>query len=780
MDFISRLIRRWNNPNAYINIFTWKDSNKGQIHDVYFKAVKENIDQIERTIKELNKRGTAVGYCINPLKSNKRSEENVDRITQIFVDVDGGMIEENFEKTYMEISRLGMEPYYVAGSGSGYHFNFDVDLPATSIHLIKNFIKHLNTINKNVDLKVSNISRIQRLPKTKNFKHNQKGDEVKVLHFEEEINQDKTNKNTDVLNSFTKETKEVKKIDTDNAKEVAEHLAKKDVFFTELLKDEAAMLYLSKKDGIGKNDNLFKNLAIFDFNTDEKYHDEIVAFVELCGHIEQEYDGWLRKASSLEINYDEIRNWINDNNLEPLKPLIREQMNFETNFLDRWKFAYMEGREGDYRYLAYDTKKDYFSYHTLSKLKEMIHIKSRAQNVFFEEAFGLIFMDEWGKMSLGQKENMIRSKIWEKIFYAQKLPDIYDVGSKPVKDRFFEDGGKVYFNEYKPGLYEYYFVEKEVYKFPNIKLLILHLCGGDEKGYQFVIKYLAFVLQNPTEKLPSSILFYGTSGIGKGRLRHWILNNIWGENNIKEIDQGSLEQIWGDYLVGARWVIANEIVFNPKSQTKISQKVKNHSTDPRITVNLKGRDQQDIANFSHWLFFADQEHPLKIEEQDRRFTVFKQPRPINKDITNNLGKDETLHNELKDFVSYLRTVDVKFQDVQMPYENDSRKELISMNKDTVDQFLEELWEHENFQQFMHDNCLQYNSKTYEQIVITGEFHTLYRTWCTKNGLDHPYQMVRFGQILKVRYNIESARSKKLEPTHKKFFYLKDIMEAKKK
>lgn len=773
-SYFEKVVKRFG-QNSYINIFGWKDTSSGSLKSKSYLCTPDNIQPILKSIKNFNNKGTGVGYCINPLISANRDDGNVSKILTVPIDIDQNPTQEEAEQIAQELINLGLYANYFSQTGHGYHIILDVELKTEDWKYVKNFLTFLkNNVSEKVDAKIFNPSRIIRAPETFHWKDGKK--EVKIIFEDAVIREDKIKSNSDIIRTFT--GAEEKKKAPENKEELSKELNRPDIFFTELLGSESLWNYLANKSSIEKNDKLLKNLAAFDTQTDGIYSDKIKDFIEKIDHVYEEYEGWLNKE--IEVNYEELRNWINDYDLEALKPFIREQLTKDSNFINEFQFCYVESVAGAARYLIFHIKEKYWSFHTKSQALEFLFLRANQKSIDLATLFGLIYIEGWEDFKISKKQGMITERIYTYLYDNQKINQIYDIGYLPQREKFFVRNEKLFFNIYKPGPLEFYKGEKslEEYKFPFVKKLLEHLYGSQgEEALNFAFKWYAYIKQNPGHKLPTSLIVKSTPGAGKGRLKQWIIGGIWGHWNISEIDQTNLDNVWGDYLLNKRWIFCNEIKLNSKTNPRVYARIKQQSCDEEFEIQQKNRAVETFYNQTHWNFFTNEDDFMVIEDEDRRFVIYDQPKKIPKNIVNKLSPELNpgyLEEELKEFSGYLDKLKVAFVDVDSAIATKIKNDLQNNNKDTIDNFFEEMKEYGNIEDFANVFSLLIAQKVKESFILTSDFHRLYLDWCFKNNMKFQKSLKGFAMVMKSRYKLESNQDRSIEVTNRRFYWIEDI------
>jgi len=780
--FISYLLNR-KEQDEYIDIVFWNDAKKrDNVFDHYYQI--ENSEQIEKLILKRNEQQRyAAGYMLNPLHTPKRLSENVNRILNVAIDIDGGNEQDKYVRVKAELERLGIKTVLEDKSQNGFHFIIPIEAEKEFSMKVERFLKGLKeNIHEDVDTINFDPARFFRLPETLNNKQ-EPPVLLETIYFNTNISPEEISSNTSAILRYAEEIKlksDAFESIISQGMEFEEHEA--DVFFDTILNDKKLMKYIAEKDGIEKNNVLFKNLSIY-LKSHKEMEEQIYEFVEMSGHTKAEFYGWVKKDMFI-VNYAELKNWVFDYELDDLKPLIKEQLKNKLKFLENYKVIYITSAK-DHRYMLYDLRSGHFTLNREGQLVEAVKYISSKENIDLYEELNINIFDEETGQVLGQKKlmNRILEKLLRLFDETDLLIPVYDFGYKPCNDMFFEDFGKRYFNTYNPGPLEFYEEKKDKYEFPYVERLLKHLTTS-KLGYEYFNKWLAFILINPLTKLPSSIIFKGTQGTGKGRLREWILPAIWGNNNIEEINDTNLKNIWGDYIKCNRFVVANEINLMDSNSNSAYKRIKEYSTDKEVSIQQKGKPIEKIHNYTHWIFFSDQEMPIKLDGEDRRHTVFHQETPISPDIVMKLSPEINpgyLEQEMREYVSYLRSLNPKFDDVYKFLPTKEKSELIGMSKDTIDAFMEELRNYKDIKSFAEDygSILAFNvDADFSEVIPTKDLYDLYITWCLKNHYKFQKTQISFGMSLSKVFKINSIR-KQIKGISKSVYIVTQILEGNK-
>ena len=729
---LQQIIRRhWEtNGDSFLEVFAGDDRKSGKppISNFFNLSITKE-DKIQKECNKVNIGGYGVFLNINPLTKPKRIKSNVKKILYAFIDLDDAVEEHNILiKDFLKSK--GITYSYNAKSGQGYHFLVPVDLDSIHEAKIKGFLNYLkeNCTNK-VDLATADLGRLMRFP---NSNHNKSDKEIalKTLHNHmptaEEIKI-----NSDLLLEYQLEQKKgVKDLHYTNT------IQREDMFFCTVLSSYSKypQYYKMLDSSKDRNGNFIKNLGIF-IKNNLSYESDAITFLDGWEKSRNKaLGGWIKKAkdNNYSVNYAELFKWAKDNNLEEWTDLLSIQL--KESFLDRYEFYYLEDEKKENAYLMYYPDKNYYVCKAFNDILTNIYYDCIESGIDLEaelNAEGL--MDGYEDKSFKDRMNILKGLINSKIHQEKRIKLVFNINYEPTDEKFIYMDNKKFFNTYnKTELWDYNKKDSK-FQFKHIKELIMNLCGNDELSYNYFNNWLGWIIKNPTEKLPTAIIFQGMQGSGKGTLKNLVLDRIFG-NNCQEINQTQLESSFNEYLMGKQIIMANEVMHNENRQT-LPNVLKNLVTDEYITISRKFRKEIVARNYTHWIFCTNNDNPLKIDEDDRRYNVF-----YSKKLRKGFGTEIriNLDYELKEYISYLKSLVIDFTDVSEPIMTEAKKEVIELNKDSVEKFRESLQQYDSILTayidiFGHDSYFKIfnNFGDGHRYVSTENFFLLYQQYCDK-------------------------------------------------
>ncbi len=177
-----------------------------------------------------------------------------------------------------------------------------------------------------------------------------------------------------------------------------------------------------------------------------------------------------------------------------------------------------------------------------------------------------------------------------------------------------EEGCKT-FNTWRGFTHEKYAGKHDQEGLDFILSFIYSLCNHDDTIYDYVIKWIANILQHPREK-QTVLVFISEQGVGKGRL-FAMLEKIIGHCILIE----NTANLFGDFnsLTVNKLLVAIDEAQNGSRMDH--NRFKHLITEDTIAVNEKHKVQYTTNNFSKYMMFSNDPNCIKIEPGCRRFVI---------------------------------------------------------------------------------------------------------------------------------------------------------------
>lgn len=407
-----------------------------------------------------------------------------------------------------------------------------------------------------------------------------------------------------------------------------------------------------------------------------------------------------------------------------------------------FKIFRLKDEKPECEFLLFNEKKKVFNQYNRTRLTEIL-IKEIGRDKFIQLY----------KKIMDEEKKLVKSKDLIQ-FIENDIDEEYvlldNINYKPTNILTFYDNEskKEYFNIYLAPRLKF---EEGTYK--NISEVIYNLCDNNVEQYTYICKWLAWIITHPLDRIPTALIFQGVQGSGKTAFTDLVLKPLF-ETNMRYINQVDIDSDFNDFMFGVQLIIANEVIHNDNKMV-VSDKLKNYVADNNIPLKRKFKNTLNIKNYCNFIFQTNNMLPLRMDADDRRYSVFKSSNKIDIKIVKILEKqckDETFE-EVKAFLYYLLTLEVNKDEVLRPIFTDAKKEILEASFNSVQEFMKELYEDLNGDLRNHNLICLNNSKTMSFIPLK-EFYDKYVIFCFQNGYKHNFSRSKFTRELKKHYGLD--------------------------
>jgi hypothetical protein len=220
----------------------------------------------------------------------------------------------------------------------------------------------------------------------------------------------------------------------------------------------------------------------------------------------------------------------------------------------------------------------------------------------------------------------------------------------------------------------------------NIYNILQLLCNKDDDKINYVLDWLAFLLQHPESRNQTALHFSGVQGTGKN-LIFGIICDYLGKfgNNNGNIDFITGKNKFNMTLFDKKLYVCNECM----NDTKELGKIKSFITESNLSLEEKNQPIFYTKNLINLVILSNHFETNTIEDNDRRFSFFYSSlKPYNEEFYANLfEKDENGTKIIKkeisyNFINFLLSRDIKNYNECKPYINDDKKILYERRLNT--------------------------------------------------------------------------------------------------
>jgi len=215
------------------------------------------------------------------------------------------------------------------------------------------------------------------------------------------------------------------------------------------------------------------------------------------------------------------------------------------------------------------------------------------------------------------------------------MPTVVDKMFFPGADTIFEYEGKRMLNTYRPsGVQPCSVIDDDGQDVVDLFLQHVYMLIEGEKERQMLLDWMAYVIQNPGQRVNWALLLQGAQGIGKTYFIN-VLQLILGDL-VTNLDPQAINGRFTGWAHGSLVVGVEEIRVVGANRFESLDRMKPFITNPTVQIEEKGRDHRTVANFTSYFLLTNHKDAIPLTAGDRRYGV----------IFSRIQSEEQLYKEL--------------------------------------------------------------------------------------------------------------------------------------
>lgn len=302
------------------------------------------------------------------------------------------------------------------------------------------------------------------------------------------------------------------------------------------------------------------------------------------------------------------------------------------------------------------------------------------------------------------------------------------------EDLVFEPGVDV--PEHQVNLFDGLAMEPEPCEETDVSVmleLLRHLCGtssdtaeGVDRVMDWVLKWLAFPLQNLGAKMRTALVFHGPQGTGKN-LFFDCIRAMYGKYG-RMVGQTELDDKFNDWLSAKLLIIGNEVVTRQELFHN-KNKLKWIVTEDEIPIRGMHQTVRWESNHAQVVFLSNEHQPIALEKDDRRHVVVYTPAASNEDLYLRVADFLKAGGAAK-FMYFLQRYDTEgFGEHAKPIMTEAKQSLIELSLKPAERFVNE-W-------------LSGLLPLPLSVCSAEQLYRVFRRWCDMNGERFPPPQAQF-------------------------------------
>lgn len=149
------------------------------------------------------------------------------------------------------------------------------------------------------------------------------------------------------------------------------------------------------------------------------------------------------------------------------------------------------------------------------------------------------------------------------------------------------------------------------------------LSNNEEATADYMLKWLAHIVQKPGQLNGIALVFKSKQGSGKNTLIDWFGKDILGKKYWFDTAKPDVD-LFGRFSCNRQnkfLIVVNEV--SGKHTYEHAGLLKDMITNNTTTIEQKGKDPIQCHNYARLIFTTNNELPIKVEPSDRRFVLIK-------------------------------------------------------------------------------------------------------------------------------------------------------------
>ena len=259
------------------------------------------------------------------------------------------------------------------------------------------------------------------------------------------------------------------------------------------------------------------------------------------------------------------------------------------------------------------------------------------------------------------------------------------------------------------------------------------LVGHEKRAHQYLINYIAHIIQKPEELPRTALIFKSGQGVGKDMMVDFIEKMLGTEYIYRTAD---LHQVFGNFNAGLKNKLIlqlNELQGSDGFSKK--EDLKDLITAQHKNINEKNMKPYTETNYIRIIIFSNNLSPVEIPHDDRRYCVFKCGKKKTRDYYNKMYDYLRQPEALEQLTGFFKEVDLKeFDPTDRPVTT-AYNDMKESNLHPIYKYLYETFRDEEYKNEF-EGSLKVHKKTGLICISPEEFRSGFKFYLENNGISH--------------------------------------------
>jgi len=265
-----------------------------------------------------------------------------------------------------------------------------------------------------------------------------------------------------------------------------------------------------------------------------------------------------------------------------------------------------------------------------------------------------------------------------------------------------------------------------------------NICDGKEDIYIYVRKWIAAVFQKPTE-LHTSLVLCGSQGVGK---------NIFAESLGYLLGQhfssiNNMETLFSRFNSSSKYAVLTHVDEAMWGGYKSNAgQLKSKIAGEYACIEEKGKDVIQMRNTNHYIFSSNEDFPISIDADDRRFVVLN--------VSDNRKEDHQYFGELVSQLKYggyaallhdILNEDIDGFNLRKLPNSDSSLRIKLKTGGSAAKYIHDALSQSSF------DTLAVGLRQWDDQLTKQELFDMYLDWCKSENEKNTLERSRFGNAM---------------------------------
>jgi hypothetical protein len=142
----------------------------------------------------------------------------------------------------------------------------------------------------------------------------------------------------------------------------------------------------------------------------------------------------------------------------------------------------------------------------------------------------------------------------------------------------------------------------------------------DPHEYNIILDFLAYVIQNPGEKINWALLLQGVHGNGKTFFAD-MMRGLLGSRNIMVPTTEVISSNFTSWAEAKQFILIEEIRAKGKNRFEIAEKLKTPISNSTVTIHPKNKNPYETINVASFMALSNYKDCIAIQDSSRRYAI---------------------------------------------------------------------------------------------------------------------------------------------------------------